>query len=58
MDNREDPTPNKSNPSSLALNHLHVPATTSSINSNVEGNNHPPSRTNKKKQLNIYHNSF
>jgi len=51
MDNREDPTPNESNPSNLKPNPspipVPVPITTSSTNSNIEGN--PPSRCNKRK---------
>jgi len=51
MDNREYPTPNESNPSSLEPNPspipVPVPVTTSSTNTNIEGN--PPFRCNKTK---------
>jgi hypothetical protein len=50
MDNREDPTPNESNPSSSEPNSLpilvSVPVTTSSTNSNTESEGNPPSFTN------------
>jgi len=55
MDNWEDPTPNKSNPSSLEPNSLPisvpvpVPVTTSNINSNTKSEGDPPSRSNKRK---------
>jgi hypothetical protein len=54
MDNREDPTPNESNPSSSELNPLPIPipVSTSSINSNIEGN--PPSKCNKRKTSQIW----
>ena len=49
MDNKKNHTPKKSNPSSLEPNPSSVPVTTSSANSNNEGNNHPPSRSKKRK---------
>ena len=58
MDNREDPTPNESSPSSLEPNSspipvpVLVPVTTSSINSNTKGN--PPSKCNKRKTSRIW----
>ena len=49
MDNKKNHTLKKPNPSSLEPNPSSVPVTTSSTNSNNEGNNHPPSKSNKRK---------
>jgi len=56
MDNREEPTPNEANPSSLEPNPslipVPVPITTSSTNCNTEGN--PSFRCNKRKTSQIW----
>ena len=56
MDNREDSTPNESNPSSSEPNPLpiSVPVTTSSTNNNTEGEGNAPSRSHKIKTLQIW----
>jgi hypothetical protein len=58
MDNREDPTPNESNPSSSEPNYLPipiaVPIATSSTNSNIESEGNPASRSNKIKTSHIW----
>jgi hypothetical protein len=60
MDNREDLTPNESNPLSLEPNSLPisvpilVAVTTSSTNRNTESEGNPPSRSNKRKISQIW----
>jgi len=49
MNNQANPIPKKSNLSSLESNSLHVQVITSSINSNIEDNNHPPLDLTKEK---------
>jgi hypothetical protein len=51
MNNQTNPIPKKSNLSSSKSNSLHVQVITSSINSNIEGNNHPPSDLTKEKHF-------
>ena len=64
MNNREDPTPNESNPSSSEPNSLPisvpvpvpvpVAVTTSSTNINNESEGNPPFRSNKRKTSQIW----